>query len=58
VQVGDRIASVDGVRVADTTQLGSILAAHAPGDTITLVVQRGDAPITIAVVLGSPRSSL
>ncbi len=58
VQVGDRIASVDGTRVVDTTQLGSILAAHAPGDTITLVVQRGDAQITIAVVLGSPRSTL
>jgi putative serine protease PepD len=58
VQAGDRIASVDGVRVTDTTQLGSILAAHAPGDTITFVVQRGDTQITIAVVLGSPRSSL
>lgn len=58
IQVGDRIISVDGQAVADTTQLGSLLAARAPGDTITLVVQRGDAQISIAVVLGSPRSSL
>jgi S1-C subfamily serine protease len=58
VQVGDRILSVDGIEVTDTTQLGGVLAGHSPGDTVTLVVQRGDAPITIAVVLGSPRSSL
>jgi S1-C subfamily serine protease len=58
IQVGDRIVSVDGQPVADTTQLGALLAAHAPGDTITLVVQRAGAELSIAVVLGSPRSSL
>jgi S1-C subfamily serine protease len=59
VQAGDRILSVDGVAVADATTLGGVLAAHSPGDTVTMVVARhGDQQISIAVVLGSPRSSL
>jgi S1-C subfamily serine protease len=59
VQAGDRILSVDGVDVVDAATLGGVLAAHSPGDTVTLVVARhGDQRISIAVVLGSPRSSL
>jgi S1-C subfamily serine protease len=58
IQVGDRIISVDGVAMADTAQLGAVLASHAPGDTITLAVQRAGVQVSIAVVLGSPRSSL
>lgn len=58
VKVGDLIVSADGTKVADTTQLGSVLAGHSPGDTVELVVQRDGSPLTIAVVLGVPRASL
>jgi S1-C subfamily serine protease len=58
VQPGDVIVTADGVPVPDTTALGGVLASHQPGDTITLVVHRAGTPITIAVVLGAPRSTL
>jgi S1-C subfamily serine protease len=58
VQPGDVILTADGVPVPDTTALGGVLASHQPGDTITLVVRRAGTPITITVVLGSPRSTL
>lgn len=40
LEIGDRIVSLDGVPVDDTGQLAGILADAAPGDSVTIEVER------------------
>ena len=53
LQVGDVIKSIGGKRVADPTQLSIIVAQKAPGDQVSIVVQRGGADRTLQVTLGT-----
>jgi putative serine protease PepD len=51
LQAGDVVTAVDGKAVADSTELIVAIRKHAPGDTVTLTVERGgqssDIPLTL-----------
>ncbi len=50
---GDVITSVDGTAVTDWWQAREIIAGHAPGDSVEVVVNRDGSSETLAVTLGS-----
>jgi S1-C subfamily serine protease len=54
---GDIILEADGVSTPTVNKLSDIVASHKPGDTIELVVQRGNTKLTIEVKLGRQPSS-
>jgi putative serine protease PepD len=56
IQSGDVITEVDGIKIADSTELIVKVRAKAPGDTVTLTVQRGGQNVQIPVILGSQTS--
>jgi putative serine protease PepD len=56
VKAGDVITAVNGTSVTSAERLRAIIAAHAPGDTLSLTVTRSGAEHTLKVTLGS-RSS-
>jgi S1-C subfamily serine protease len=58
VRPGDVLRSVNGVDVADATDVGATLAALQPGDTVTVVIVRDGATQSIDVVLAVPRATL
>lgn len=49
--IGDIIVGVDTKRVVHFDDLYSVLDEHKPGDTVRLVIQRGDGTVTIPVKL-------
>lgn len=53
---GDTVTAVDGVVVADSAALSAAIAAHAPGDTVTLSVTTaaGVATTVTATLVGGP----
>jgi putative serine protease PepD len=53
LQTGDVIVAVNGVKIADATELIVKVRAKAPGDTLTLSVQRNGQTQDIPVKLGS-----
>jgi S1-C subfamily serine protease len=53
LQPGDVIVGIDGTAVESTDDLGSVLAARAPGDTITLEISRDGGARTVQATLGS-----
>lgn len=50
---GDVITSVDGTSVTDWWKAREVIAAHAPGDKVEVVVNRDGASKTLTVTLGS-----
>ena len=54
---GDIIVQADGVATTTVNKLSDVIANHKPGDTIELVVYRGNTRQTIEVKLGRQRSS-
>ncbi len=58
LQVGDAIVSIDGISVLDVDAIGAALAAHAPGDTVSVTVLRDATQLTVAVTLQSNRPAL
>jgi S1-C subfamily serine protease len=48
----DVIVDVDGHRIHTAAELANAIAAHKPGDQITLHVLRGKAARDVAVTLG------
>ena len=54
---GDIIVQADGVATPTVNKLSDVIANHKPGDTIELVVYRGNTRQTIEVKLGRQRSS-
>jgi S1-C subfamily serine protease len=54
---GDIIVEADGVSTTTVNKLIDVIASHKPGDTIKLVVYRGNSKRTIEVKLGQQRSS-
>ena len=54
---GDIIVEADGVATPTVNKLSDVIANHKPGDTLELVVYRGDTKETIEVKLGRQRSS-
>src|SRR5205823_9427529 len=53
VQSGDVITAVDGKSITSSQQLRAVIAAHKPGDTITLTIRRSGSTKTLDVTLGS-----
>jgi putative serine protease PepD len=53
LQTGDLVTAVDGVKIADATELIVKVRSHAPGDTLTLTVTRNGQTSDVAVTLGS-----
>ncbi len=47
----DLILSVDGIAIGPSHSLGSAIVRHAPGDTVTLRIKRGDEILTIPLTL-------
>jgi putative serine protease PepD len=50
---GDVVIAVDGLVVKDPTDLAGAVAAHEPGETVTMAVRRGDQQTELPVVLGA-----
>ncbi|MGA1487754.1 MAG: M20/M25/M40 family metallo-hydrolase [Planctomycetota bacterium] len=48
---GDRLISIDGATIADLRAYSEVLRARAPGDTITIVVERDGARVTVEATL-------
>jgi putative serine protease PepD len=58
LRAGDVITAIDGKSVADYAALGAAVAAHRPGDKVTLTYTRNGASKTVTVTLGTrPASS-
>jgi S1-C subfamily serine protease len=57
LEVDDVITAVDGQSIADTNALTANLASRAPGDKVTLTVERNGSTKQIQVTLGSQPSS-
>ena len=53
VKTGDVITAVDGATVTSAQQLRAIIAAHKPGDSLSLDVRRSGSTKTLHVTLGS-----
>lgn len=53
VHAGDIVLSIDGVRPTTPDAFVTEIRSHQPGDSVTLVLQRGDATVTRVVGLGS-----
>jgi putative serine protease PepD len=53
LQAGDVVTAVDDRPVTSSTELTAAVRSHAPGDTVTLTVRRGDDTRTVEVTLGS-----
>ena len=53
LKVGDVITGVDGTAVSTAQRLRAVIAAHAPGDKLSLAIRRNGATQTINVTLGA-----
>ena len=53
LQEGDVITAVDDRPVTTSSELTAAVRSHAPGDTVTLTVRRGNGTETVEVTLGS-----
>jgi putative serine protease PepD len=53
IKAGDVITGVDGTTVTTAEKLRAIIAAHKPGDKITLTFKRDGASKTVTATLGS-----
>jgi putative serine protease PepD len=57
LQAGDIITAVDGTHVASVNEFVATIANYAPGDTVTLTVNRGGQTTTIKLTLGAQPAS-
>ena len=51
------ITAFDGTSITSVTKLRAVIAAHAPGDSITVTYQRGGSSHTAKVTLGTRPAS-
>jgi S1-C subfamily serine protease len=47
------VVEFGGTRVTDLQSFSDALSAHKPGDTVTVVVVRGTARVTLSVILAA-----
>jgi S1-C subfamily serine protease len=57
LQAGDLITAVNGTAVASVNQFVATIANYAPGDTVTLTVNRGGSTKSIKLTLGAQPAS-
>jgi putative serine protease PepD len=53
LKAGDVITAVDGTKVTTAEKLRAIIAAHKPGDSVTLTIQRSGSSKTVTATLGA-----
>ena len=53
LEVGDVITKVDTTAIASPDELGTIIAEHAPGDTVKVTFERGGTATTVTATLGT-----
>jgi S1-C subfamily serine protease len=53
LQVNDILVSIDGRAITSVAQVRAILSVKAPGQTMTMAIQRSGQPLTVTVTLGS-----
>jgi putative serine protease PepD len=53
LKAGDVITAVDGKPVTTPAQLRAVIAAHQPGDKITVTIRRDGSTKSVDVTLGS-----
>jgi hypothetical protein len=53
IRVGDRIVGYDGQEWPETPDVIALLGNYAPGDTLELLIERGDERFDVPVVLGA-----
>jgi S1-C subfamily serine protease len=53
LQPGDLITAVNGQRIGSVNQFVATIASYAPGDTVTLTINRGGQTKTVRLTLGS-----
>jgi putative serine protease PepD len=53
LKAGDVITAVGGKSVTSAAELRALIAAHAPGDTLSVSILRGGQTTTVTVTLGS-----
>jgi 2-alkenal reductase len=58
IDAGDIILSLDGDKITPQTPFVTLLFKHAPGDTLDIVVQRGDRAFTTTITLGERPAGL
>ncbi|MDO8309032.1 MAG: trypsin-like peptidase domain-containing protein [Actinomycetota bacterium] len=56
IQAGDTITAIDGSPVEDATGLIVAIRSNAPGDSVTVTVERGGQTLDVPVTLGSSSS--
>jgi PDZ domain-containing protein len=52
LETGDQVLAVDGTDVTDVTQIRSLVAAHRPGDVVTVTFDRNGATHTARITAG------
>jgi putative serine protease PepD len=52
VKAGDTITAIDGQKIGGTSELVAAVAAHKPGDKLTLALTRNGATVHVMVTLG------
>ena len=57
LQAGDIITAVDGTHVASVNEFVATIANYAPGDTVTLTVNRGGQTKSVKLTLGAQPAS-
>ena len=57
LKAGDVITAFDGTAITSVTKLRAVIAAHAPGDSVTVTYLRGGSSHTAKVTLGTRTSN-
>ena len=50
----DRIKSIDSVEMTSMQQIIDTIGQHSPGDTVAVLIQRGDEELSLSATLGKP----
>ena len=53
LEAGDVVTAIDGQEITDWWEAREILRDHAPGDTVSVTVERDDAKVVLSLTLGS-----
>ena len=52
---GDLIVGIDGKEIQDTSDIGSIMEKHQPGDQVSVTFYRGRKKLVVRLTLGDTR---
>jgi serine protease Do len=55
LRAGDEIQSIDGKEMRSADEIVKTVGSHAPGDTVSIVIERRDEQLTKSAVLGKPQ---